>query len=139
MNQTYSGRSRYHTDVEEVSGTLLLAVRCVVGSSTEEDIALLDTASQWCVLPPSVALELGFDVETEGNVRVHTRFGLLAGELLRLPVAFVAEEGERGAVEATWFLSPDWPGPVVIGWKGCLERMRFAFDPSENDFYFAEL
>jgi len=26
----------------------------------------------------------------------------------------------------------------VIGWSGCLERMRFAFDPRENDFYFAE-
>ena len=59
----------------------------------------------------------------------HTRFGLLAGELIRLPVRFLADEGEPAEVEATWFLSPEWPGPIVIGWKGCLERMRFAFDP----------
>jgi hypothetical protein len=139
VNQTYSGRSAYLTDVEEVSGNLLLAVRCVVGIGTEEDVALLDTASQWCILPPSVALELGYDVETEGNVLLHTRFGLLSGELPRVPIAFVAEEGERTEVDATWFLSPDWPGPIVIGWKGCLERMRFAIDPSDDDFYFAEL
>ncbi|MBI4531612.1 MAG: hypothetical protein HY709_08815, partial [Candidatus Latescibacteria bacterium] len=47
-----------------------------------------------------------------------------------------AEEGENVEVEATWFISPDWPGPIVIGWKGCLERLRFAVDPSEDTFYF---
>ena len=69
---------------------------------------------------------------------LHTRFGLLSGELVRMPVVFAADEGEPAEVEATWFISPDWPGPMVIGWNGCLERMRFAFDPRENDFYFAE-
>jgi len=26
---------------------------------------------------------------------------------------FAADEGEPAEVEATWFLSPDWPGPIV--------------------------
>ena len=30
-----------------------------------------------------------------------------------------------------------WPGPIVIGWKGCIERMRFGIDPFEECFYFA--
>jgi hypothetical protein len=102
------------------------------------EVALVDTASQWCILPPPVALDLGYDLETERDARLHTRFGVLSGELIRLAVLFVADEGEPAEVEATWFLSPDWPGPIVIGWKGCLERMRFAFDPRENEFYFAE-
>ena len=42
-------------------------------------------------------------------------------------------------VAGTWFVSEDWPGPNVLGWKGCLERMRFALDPSDESFYFAEL
>jgi hypothetical protein len=109
-----------------------------VGDVAEADIALLDTASQWCVLPPPIARALGYELETEGDIRMHTRFGVLSGELIRLPVQFFAEEGQPAEVEATWFLSPDWPGPIVIGWKGCLERMRFAFDPRESDFYFAE-
>jgi hypothetical protein len=113
-------------------------VRCVVGDRTDEDVALLDTASQWCVLPPDVALDLGYDLDAEGTVRFHSRFGLLSGELLRIPVRFLTDEGKPADIEATWFLSPDWPGPLVIGWKGCLERMRFACDPRENDFYFAE-
>jgi hypothetical protein len=99
---------------------------------------LLDTASEWCVLTPTVALDLGYDLPNEGDVRLHSRFGLLTGELIRLLVVFVADEGQPAEIEATWFLSPDWPGPLVIGWKGCLERMRSAFDPRESDFYFAE-
>jgi len=49
---------------------------------------------------------------------------------------FRATEGQPLLVEATWFVSPDWPGPLVLGWKGCLERFRFALDPNEERFYF---
>jgi hypothetical protein len=33
----------------------------------------------------------------------------------------------------------EWPGPMVLGWKGCLERIRFGFDPNVESFYFADL
>lgn len=99
---------------------------------------MLDTACPWCDLPPSIALVLGLDPGMEGDTRLHTRFGTLSGELIRLPVTFVADEGEPAEVEATWFLSPEWPGPMVIGWTGCLERPRIAFDPREETIYFAE-
>jgi hypothetical protein len=139
VNQTFTGRTRYHTDVETSTGSLEIAVRCRVGPRTAQDIAMLDTACPWCMLPPSVAMDLGYELESDGGTRMHTRFGLLAGEVIRLPIAFVAAEGDPLEVDATWFLSPDWPGPMVIGWKGCLERMRFASDPNANDFYFAAL
>jgi hypothetical protein len=42
-------------------------------------------------------------------------------------------------VDATWFIASDWPGPMVIGWRGCLERMRFALDPGHDTFFFDEL
>jgi hypothetical protein len=138
VNQEYPGRAKYLSNVDASTGNLLVAVQCQVGARTRKDPALLDTASEWCILPSAVALGLGYTPNPEGDTRLHTRFGLLSGELIRLPVVFAADEGEPAEVEATWFLSPDWPGPVVIGWNGCLERMRFAFDPRENDFYFAE-
>ncbi len=138
MNQSYTGRAKYRSDVDEPTGNLLVAVLCRVGARTGKEAALLDTASQWCLLSPDVARDLGYEPDPDGDDRLQTRFGVFAGELIRLPVIFVADEGEPTEVEATWFLSPDWPGPLVIGWKGCLERMRFAFDPRENDFYFAE-
>jgi hypothetical protein len=124
--------------VQGALGSLLVAVRCKVGDADDEDFGLVDTASHWCILPPDIALQLGYVPTTGGDTRLHTRFGVLSGELVRLPVFFLADEGEPAAVEVTWFLSPDWPGPMVIGWKGCLERLRFAFDPREDSFYFAE-
>jgi hypothetical protein len=138
VNQTYTGSARFQTDIEHTLGHLLVAVGCRVGHRPEEYYALLDTASQWCILPPTIAHVRGYDLEVEGETRLHTRFGALSGELIRLPMVLVADEGEPTEVEATWFLSPDWLGPLVIGWKGCLERIRFAFDPREDTFYFAE-
>jgi hypothetical protein len=82
---------------------------------------------------------LGYDPASEGPTRLHTRFGLMVGELIRLPVTFVADEGEPTTVEATWFLSADWPGPLVIGWKGCLARMRFAVEPDIDEFHCEQL
>jgi hypothetical protein len=138
MNQTYTGRATFQTDVEHLLRQLLVAAGCRVGHRPEEYYALLDTASQWCILPPDVGLQLGYVPTAEGETRLHTRFGALSGELIRLPITLLADAGEPAEVEATWFLSPDWPGPLVIGWKGCLERIRFAFDPHENSLYFAE-
>jgi hypothetical protein len=138
VNQFFPGRARYRANFEEPTGALLVAVLCRVGAQPDEHTALIDTASQWCILPPRIALSLGYPPDPEGDTRLHTRFGLLVGDLIRIPVVFAADEGEPAEVEATWFLSPDWPGPMVIGWSGCLERMRFAFDPREIDFYFAE-
>jgi hypothetical protein len=139
VNQTYRGRSKYRPDHPNASGSLLVAVVCKVGGREDHEIALLDTASQWCVLPPPLARELGCDLEAARDVRLHTRHGVLSGELRRFRILFVAEEGESVEVDATWFVSPDWTGPIVIGWKGCLERLRFALDPGEDNFYFAQL
>jgi hypothetical protein len=54
-------------------------------------------------------------------------------------VLFLATDGEPLSVDAICFTSESWPGPFVIGWKGCLERMRFGLDPSEEAFYFGSL
>jgi hypothetical protein len=115
VNPTYNGRARYRTDVTTEAGSLEVAVTCRVGDRLRNDLALVDTACPWCLLPPAIALELGYGLDTDGDTRLHTRFGLLSGELIRLPITLVADEGEPIQVEATWFLSPDWPGPMVIG------------------------
>jgi hypothetical protein len=86
------------------------------------------------------AADLGLDDPSEGQAaRLHTRFGVIEGQLVRTELGFHADEGAIVDVEATWFISDDWLGPPVIGWKGCLERIRFALDPGDESFYFAEL
>jgi hypothetical protein len=63
----------------------------------------------------------------------------MRGRLERLRLRFCAEEGSEVEIEASCFVSADWTGPMVIGWKGGLERVKVALDPSDNSFYFAEL
>jgi hypothetical protein len=138
VDQSFTGRASYYTNVATLTGELLVVLRCRLDQHPDERVALADSACPWCILPPSAAVALGIELGTDRDTRLHTRFGTLTGELIRLPVIFVADEGEPAEIEATWFLSPDWPGPLVIGWTGCLERMRFAFDPQRSDFYFAE-
>lgn len=137
MNQEFAGAASYASDYVEEGHRLLVAVFCLLPEN-QSTYALLDTAAQWCILPASVARQLGLDLEPDGSTPpLHTRFGTFFGRLERLPVVFEAEDGAPLAVEATWFVSPEWTGPAVIGWKGCLERMRFAIDPFTERWYFA--
>ena len=136
--QTYAGRSHYQADRQLEQHRLFVEVACWVG--TQKVDALVDTGSEWCVLPAELAMQLGYDSQTdELDTRLHTRFGTIVGRLARIALSLHADEGVRVDVEATWFISQDWPGPPVLGWKGCLERIRFALDPAEESFYFAEL
>jgi hypothetical protein len=136
MNRTYRGKAFYSADHREGVHQLLVAVPCYVGDMTDALLALLDTGSQWCVLAPTVAEALGCVPVEEESLRLHTRFGSLVGHLERLPIRFHADEGDSSELQATWFISDEWPGPTIVGWKGCLERLRFALDPDENAFYF---
>jgi hypothetical protein len=96
--------------------------------------------SEWCILAASVAERLGYEPDPLGWVLpLHSRFGRVEGCIERIPVRFRSTDGATVEVQATWFVSADWPGPTVIGWKGCLERLRFAFDPNLDWLYFGEL
>lgn len=137
MMPACTGRSYYESDWEEGQHTLLVAVPCHIGNIRRALFALLDTASEWCVLPHELAVELGEALEVVPAASVlHTRFGRLTGALGRVTIRFDAADGEPLAVDATCFTSEGWPGPVVLGWKGCLERIRFGLDPSDESFYF---
>jgi hypothetical protein len=138
LTQSYAGRSRFNSDQILERHLLLVSVPCIVSNHPLD--ALLDTGSQWCILPASIAAELGFDSQSDSlEAMLSTRFGTLQGRLVRNPVRFPAHVGEAIEVDTTWFVSEDWPGPAVIGWKGCLERIRFALDPTDDSFYFGDL
>jgi hypothetical protein len=138
LAQTYAGRARYYPDHWYDQHLLLVAAGCFVGDRAIN--AMIDTGSQWCLLPGELATDLGYEADAEeSDTRLHSRFGTITGRLVRIPLCFRAEEGQQVTMEATWFISADWPGPPVLGWKGCLERIRFALDPGEESFYFAEL
>jgi hypothetical protein len=141
LNQSYTGRICYYADHQVGPHRLPVAVECVVGGLAFLTYALLDIASDWCVMSHDLAAALGLDLTPAlATVPLHSRFGLTFGQMEREIVRLVADEGDDLEIEATWFVSADWDGPTVLGWKGCLERMRFAFDPRQgrNSFYFAD-
>ncbi len=140
LTQVYTGACRYDFGVQAGQHRLLVGLPCQVGEVGSMEYALLDSGATWCVLPPDLAEDLGCEpVPGDPPVRLDSRLGLFAGYLTRIRLWLPALHGEPLPVEATWFISPDWPGPMVIGWQGCLERFRFGIDPSEDVFYFAAL
>ena len=102
--------------------------------------AVIDTAAPWCILQPNVADRIIDDLEmVEDAVVLSTRLGLVKGRLYRGWITLPAEAGEDLDIQATIFLSPEWRGENFIGYKGMLNRMRFAVDPATNLFYFGEV
>jgi hypothetical protein len=66
------------------------------------------------------------------------------GDLYRLTVELVAEEGEGLLVDATVFLPKlkphqEWKLPSFMGFQGMLDRIRFAVDPEQSLFSFGPL
>jgi hypothetical protein len=135
---SFTGQAYYKADLIADHHLLFVGVRCRIAGQLPAVHALLDTGAQWCVIQADLAQALGYDARPDPQVdSLHTRFGRFPGRLERIPLVFEADEGEKLEMEATWFIADGWPGPIVIGWKGCLERMRFALDPSEDAFYFS--
>ncbi|HEX3527501.1 MAG TPA: hypothetical protein VH988_10560 [Thermoanaerobaculia bacterium] len=102
-------------------------------------LAIVDTAAPWCILKPQIGNLIADDLdELPGRVRLSTRMGLIEGRLFKGWLTLLAQEGESLDLEATFFLSAQWQGSNFLGYEGALERVRFAVDPRENQFYFGE-
>lgn len=103
--------------------------------------AIVDTAAPWCIFEPTVGdfVRESFD-QVSDEVRLSTRIGTFGGALYRGPLFVPALEGEPLDVEATVFVSSDWPpGMNFLGYEGLLQRIRFAVDPEVNLFYFGRI
>lgn len=133
-----TGSARYDDSLpDETEGTAKIFIRIIPGTFATEVIAQLDTGSPWLILEPEIAGVLGVDRGQGESYRLSTRFGEKSGRLERLPVTIVADSGDSLEVDATVFLSPEWPaGLNFVGYTGVLERVRFAVDPATNRFFF---
>lgn len=139
LQQTYDGCAEYLYAYEAGPYTLLVGVPCSVGNEDDHDVGLLDTAAEWSILRPDIATTLGLlDRPVGPALRLASRLGTFDGTLERAELTLPAAEGRDVTIDVTWFVSEDWTGPLVLGWTGCLDRLRFALDPTEDAFYFGE-
>jgi len=119
-----------------------VAVECRIGNLEQTYLALLDTGAEWSVIGGDTMQLPEEEFLTQGQpFPMSTRLGKIDGSLYRIPIC-LAEHG-RGkdlTVDSTVFVSDEWKRPVVLGYRGFLERIRFAFDPGvqpgEQMFYF---
>lgn len=138
------GAAVYDIDKEIAPGqSLVVGVRCRFGDLEAEDLALLDTGGQWSVIGGELGEILEADLgDAERPLTMSTRYGSLNGTLHRIVIHLTADRGDCVSVEASVVVIPDWPGPPVLGYRGFLERLRFALDPGCWDgnqwFYFGE-
>ena len=100
-------------------------------------MAQLDTGAAWSILAPDTAIAAQVPLQSEHPAVLHTRFGTKHGHLVRIPLTFIAEEGESLETDGTFFITPDWPdGLNFLGYSGLLDSFRFALDPQVNIFFF---
>lgn len=138
-----TGSAKYYPDYVFGEARLLIAIQFSIGRGLPSIHGLLDTASTWIVFRKDFLSSFDIPIDEDPAVmeKMETRFGTITGFLNRIPIIIIAEEGggTSAEIDSTCFVSDQWPGPPVIGWKGCLERMKFAIDPSLDRFYFGSI
>ena len=128
----------YEPTSEEDKSRLILRVAI-------EDIvteAMVDTGGLYLFCTPRVARQLDLDESASlGAQTLIFRGDRVQGALHRLTLTIFAEEGEDVVIETTAFVPdahyenvPELPS--ILGLQGCLDRLRFAFDPLTDIFYF---
>ncbi|MCE7989371.1 MAG: hypothetical protein DYG89_50100 [Caldilinea sp. CFX5] len=109
--------------------------------------AYLDTGAVYFVCAPEIAKVLDLrPTDKLEDERLVFRGRVYQGGLYRLPLTFAAGYGESLEVEVTAFIpqlhpEDEWPieFPCIAGMSGCMERVRFALDPLDENIYFGHL
>jgi hypothetical protein len=137
-----SGMAHYADHYPGQYDTARIVVLISVGNLPPME-AVVDTGAPWCILDPSLA-ELLEDLEHDTGAQsqqLQTHWGPIEGQLHRVTVSLLADEGNSLEFETTVLvpiLPPEatWDRPNFIGLNNFLGRIRFAVDPDANAFYF---
>jgi hypothetical protein len=141
--EPWAGSSaRYRIATGDEGTRLTVVVSCVIEGLPFEIDALLDTGAAWSIVGGDLADRLEARLGAGGLTMImSTRIGRVRGTLHERDVLLVAEHGESLSVSAQMLVAPGWDGPVILGYQGLLERMRFALDPGVGPedawFFFA--
>lgn len=105
----------------------------------------VDTGGVYLVCDPEIADLLKLDPSSGlGTHKLQIRGFKVRGTLHRVSLTLLAQEGQSLELEVTVFvpcLQPNqlWDLPPFMGLTGCLERLRFAVDPTTDTFYFGPI
>lgn len=112
---------------------LLISVKCSFGDNQNYYYALFDTGAEWSVIPKTIVDDNpNCFTSLDTPLPIWSRFGKHHGELYQCAVNILVDSGEDLTVEATVMVIQDWCGPVVLGFKSFLDKIRWACDPTDN-------
>lgn len=135
-----TGWARYWIERDQGDHTLIVAAQCRIVGVGGVELALFDTGAQWSLVGGELAeLARPHSDPLGPRIEFRTRLGTFHGELRRLTIDLLADEGSDLRISASVLFLPNWPGPsVVLGYRGLLEWIRFGFDPgcSDSDQWF---
>lgn len=128
-------------NIETLQGVnqLVMGIHCQIGKFKVKTTALLDTAAQWSVIGGELAQMILADktlsVPTHISISLSTRLGKFTGNVHRIEINLIAEKGlgHDLMVDGSFIVTPDWKGPMVLGFHGFMERIRFAIDPGVSN------
>ncbi len=128
-----SGWAEYIVDQPVNNHQLVVGVSCRIAGLPNIEHALLDTGAQWSLVGGELAeLMAEFAEDLDQPIPYSTRFGRIEARAYRASVVLVASSGEDLEVEATVALAPDFRGPLVLGYRGFLEKVRVALVPATS-------
>lgn len=109
-------------------------------------LVVIDTGAPYLIAGVDLADRLGVDNDNSlADIKIIIRGIRFEGSLTRLSIKFPASDGEAQVFEATAFIpnrdeDSKWPDrPTFLGFENCLERVRFAIDTSQTQFYFGAM
>ena len=127
---------------EPTSGETKSRLVLRVAIEGRQTLAMVDTGGVYLFCMPSLARDLGLHAaEALGEQTLIFREERVRGTLHRLTLTIFTEEGEDTELDTTAFVPhPTYENvpelPSILGLQGCLDRLRFAFDPKTDTFYF---
>jgi hypothetical protein len=117
-----------------------IGVPCRLHNLPEDRLAMLDTGAEWSMVGGELAEEFWTQLEDGEPFPINARGSVFDGELRRANITLRAQNGEDLTLSGTLWLCKEWPGPIVLGYQGLFERIRFALDPGSDKkpqlFYF---
>jgi len=131
FNKWSSGSTSLLTEITENDRKLIISVKCSFCEQSEKYYALFDTGAEWAVIPQSI-VDSNPDCfhSLDISKKLSSRFGTNDGVLHQCYLRILVDFGEDIVVDATVLVIPDWKGPVVLGFKSLLNKIRWACDPT---------
>lgn len=134
-----SGAAKFY-DAPSQSGTGSPRIYIAVSAEgmNEPFLAMIDTGSEYSVLNPEIAEEIGLFALDGQDMTMSHRLGSTQGKLVRTTLRVLADDGDDLSVDATVFVpTEEWPSRLnFIGYLGFLERVRLGLDPQQYQVYF---